>query len=115
MTGVRLAGHDLGMNLDALASFERQGEVGVPPARDLHRPEGQANADQEAEKERQSQPPHTSMVARWRVLRCNICRRPIQRSMLMPGSVTLATCRRDRATFVFTVAESGALLVMQRG
>lgn len=60
-------------------------------------------------------PHNAAIVARWRTLRCNICRRPLQRALLMPGSVTLATCRRDRATFVFTVAESGALLVMRRG
>lgn len=57
---------------------------------------------------------HAAMVARWRTLRCNICRRPLQRALLMPGSAALATCRRDRATFVFTAAENGALLVMRR-
>ena len=54
------------------------------------------------------------IVARWRTLRCQECRRPLQRALLMPGSVTLATCRRDRVTFVFVVTETGKLLVMRR-
>lgn len=57
---------------------------------------------------------HAAIVARWRTLRCNICRRPLQRALLMPGSATLATCRRDRVTFVFVVTETGKLLVMRR-
>lgn len=57
---------------------------------------------------------HSSIVAGWRTLRCQICRHPLQRALLVPGSAVLGTCRRDKASFVFVATETG-ILVMRRG
>ena len=56
----------------------------------------------------------TASIPRWRTLRCQLCRRPLQRALLVSGSAVQATCRRDKVTFVYVATEAG-LLVMQRG
>lgn len=115
MTGVRLIRDDFGPHLNTVTPVVGQGEIGVPATANLNDGQRPYNASDYTDGQPSPRLPHAAMVARWRTLRCNICRRPLQRALLMPGSATLATCRRDRATFLFTVAESGALMAMRRG
>lgn len=113
VAGVGLVRDDLGASgRYSLALAFADGEVAVATDGNLSDGEQQHRTENHAQNE-YSDSPHGAMVARWRVLRCQKCRRPLQRARLEPGSAVLASCRRDRLTFVFVATETG-LLVMRR-
>lgn len=92
-------------------SAARRGCVLPPAAGDFDGGERAEDTDQCSGDQGQERALHgSSIVPRWLVLRCRICRRPIGRAALGSGSAVQARCRRDRLTFVFVLAPDGRLV-----